>query len=201
MPLPHPPCLTPSRPWSPLTDLQFHALLPYILPRSPAGRRIPDLRARMDSIFQTTATHAPWREAPQNGATWPTIARHYRRLTRAGLWERLLIALADAAPNHPLHTIEHLIVRACRRAHRLLGMPFLVLIRRIGLRSALPGPPWLLPDPDLSQSLAALPIPLKIPTTPAARAARTDYLRALKHLFKAAEGRARIPRTVRLGRP
>ena len=80
-------------------------------------------------------------------------------------------------------------------------MPFLVLIRRIGLRSALPGPPWLLPDPDLSQSLAALPIPLKVPATPAARAARTDYLRALKHLFKAAEGRARIPRTVRLAWP
>ena len=63
------------------------------------------------------------------------------------------------------------------------------------------GPPWLLPDPDLSESLAALPIPLKIPATPAARAAQTDYLRALKHLFKAAEGRARIPRTVRLAWP
>ena len=93
MPLPHVPRLTTPLPWSPLTDSQWLALLPYLLPRSPVGRKIPDLRARMDAIFQTTATHAPWREAPRDHATPDTIARHYRRLTRAGLWERL--------PNYP----------------------------------------------------------------------------------------------------
>jgi transposase len=155
----------------------------------------------MDAIFQTTATHAPWREAPRTHATPETIARHYRRLTRAGLWERLLIALADASPKHPLRTIEHLIVRACRRAHRILGIGFLVLIRRIGLRSALPGPPWLLPDPDLSETLSRVPLPLGIPTTSAGKRSKTEYFSALKHLFKAAEGRARIPCSVRLSWP
>jgi hypothetical protein len=155
----------------------------------------------MDAIFQTTATHAPWREAPPAGATPDTIARHYRRLTHAGLWEHLLIALADASPKHPLRSIEHLIVRACRRAHRILGIGFLVLIRRIGLRSALPGPPWLLPDPLLSETLSRAPLPLGIPKTAEGKRRRTDYLRALKHLFRAAEGRARIPRSVRLAWP
>jgi transposase len=155
----------------------------------------------MDAIFRTTSAHAPWRETPPAYGKPDTIARHYRRLTHAGLWERLLIALADCAPDHPLRQIEHLIVRACRRAHRILGIGFLVLIRRIGLRSALNGPPWLLPDPDLSERLSRLPIPLKIPATPAGQRERTDYLRALKHLFRAAEGRARIPRSVRLAWP
>ncbi|MBP0493630.1 transposase [Pararoseomonas indoligenes] len=197
MPLPHTPRLTTPAPWSPLTDLQFHALLPYILPRSPAGRRISDLRARMNAIFHVANTHAPWREAPPGAGTPDTVARHYRRLTRAGLWERLLIALADAAPNHPLRGIEHLIVRACRRAHRLLGLPFLVLIRRIGLRSALPAPPWLLPDPDLSEMLTRA-LPTAAPKTRAGLAALKTRLKSLKYLFKAAEGRRRIPRTVRL---
>ena len=167
--------LTPPRPWSPLSDDAWVALLPYVLPRSPAGRRISDLRARMYAIFQTTATHAPWREAPPAGAKPETIARYYRRLTHAGLWERLLIALADCAPAHPLRQIEHLIVRACRRAHRILGIGFLVLIRRIGLRSALPGPPWLLPDPLLSETLSRAPLPLGIPKTAEGKRRRTDY--------------------------
>ena len=42
--------LTPRRPWAPLTDLQWHALLPYVLPRSPAGRRISDLRQRRGGL-------------------------------------------------------------------------------------------------------------------------------------------------------
>ena len=114
MPLPHTPRLTPFRPWAPLTDLQWHALLPYVLPRSPAGRRISDLRARMDAIFHVAASHAPWKDAPTAAGSADTIARHYRRLTRSGLWERLLIALADAAPNHPLRQIAHLITRPHR---------------------------------------------------------------------------------------
>ena len=59
----------------------------------------------------------------------------------------------------------------------------------------------LLPDPDLSERLSRLPIPLKIPQTRAGRTRRVEYLRALKHLFKAAEGRRRIPRSVRLAWP
>ncbi|MBB5692907.1 transposase [Muricoccus pecuniae] len=201
MPLPHAPRLTPPAPWSPLTDLQFHALLPYLLPRSLAGRKIADLRARMDAILHLTATTAPWREAPAADGTPATVARYYRRLTHNGLWERLLVALAEAAPGHPLRQIEHLIVRACRRAHRMRGIGLLVLIRRLGLRSALNGPPWLLPDPDLSETLARAPHPLGIPRSRAGRLARAGYLRAVTWLLKAAEGRARIPRSVRLAWP
>jgi hypothetical protein len=36
-----------------------------------------------------------------------------------------------------------------------LGLRLIVLARRLGLRAALPGPPWLLPHPDLSHAVFA----------------------------------------------
>ena len=42
---------------------------------------------------------------------------------------------------------------AFRRALRILGVAGIRLVRRLGLHTALPGPPWLCPDPDLSEAL------------------------------------------------
>lgn len=182
----------------PLTDLQFHALLPYLLPRSPAGRQIADLRQRMDAIFHVASTHTAWKNLPAHFGKPDTIHRYFRRLTHRGLWQRLLETLAEAGPRHPLREIQHLICRACRRAHRILGLPFLALIRRLGLRDALNGPPWLLPDPDLSETLRRLPLaPPQSPSRAAQEAHRT-FLAALKRALRTAQGRARLPRSVRL---
>jgi len=181
-----------------LTDPQWHALLPHVLPRSPAGRRIPDLRHRMNAIFHLALTRGdPWRALPPDYGNPDTVARFFRRLTHAGLWHRLLQLLHDASPDHPLRAIEPAILRATRRAARIGGLPLLLLIRRLGLRKALPAPPWLLPDPDLSETLARL-TPTTAPTTrPALRAQRT-LLGSLAWLLRATAGRRRIPRTVRL---
>ncbi|MFC0407455.1 transposase [Roseomonas elaeocarpi] len=182
-------------PHPPLTDLQWHALLPYVLPRAPQGRRIRDLRARMDAIFHLAHTPGdPWRSLPARFGKPDTVARFFRRLTHAGLWQRLLTDMADLAPTHPLRQIERAICRATRRAARLGGLALLVLVRRLGFRSALNGPPWLLPDPDLSETLRHAP---PTPREPGRRALR-EHLRTLKSLFRAAAGRRRIPRTVRL---
>lgn len=200
MPLPLTPRLTPPRPWSRLSDAEWAALLPYLLHRSPQGRPIRELRQRMDAIFHTACTHAPWREIPPEFGKPDTVSRYFRRLTHAGLWQRLLEALADAAPGHPLRAVEHFILRATRRAHRILGLPLLALIRRIGLRSALPGPPWLLPDPDLSETLARI----RIPAAPPGRGGKGRHkalLRSLGRLLRDAGGRLRIRRSVRLGWP
>lgn len=175
----------PRIPIRPLTDLEWHALLPYILRRSPQGRQIGDLRARMDAIFRLTATDAPWKHGEDPRITADSLARYYRRLTHAGLWERLLQALHDAAPSHPLRTIEALICRAARRAHRLRGLGLLVLARRLGLRRALNAPPWLLPHPDLSENL--------LRAGPPAPDLQKPWLRVLKALV----GRRSIPRSVR----
>jgi len=181
---------------SPLTDLQWHALLPYVLPRSPAGRRIGDLRGRMDAIFHVALTPGdPWRSLPARYGRAETVARYFRRLTHGGLWHGLLKALPDLAPDHPLRGIEAAILRATRRAARIGGMPLLLLIRRLGLRKALPAPPWLLPDPDLSETLRRL-LPRVLAAGTAAQ--RAERLRWLARLGRAAAGRRRIPRSVRL---
>jgi transposase len=183
----------------PLTPLQFEALLPYLLPRSPAGRSIGDLRTRMDAIFSLACTTLPWRCLPPEHGKADSIARYFRRLTHAGLWERLLEAIKDSGPNHPLREIAPLIFRACRRAIRLRGLPFIALIRRLRLLQALNGPPRKIADPDLSERLACA---VRLPRPSFAggcTALYTDLLRTLRHLHRRAGGVKHIPRATRLG--
>jgi len=190
--------LATPHPWRPLTDDPWLALMPYVLPRAPQGRRIADLRHRLNAIFHVAHTPAhPWHALPDTFGNPDTVARTFRRLTHNGLWHRLLRALKDAAPDHPLRTLEYTICRATRRAARLGGPALLLLIRKLDFRRALNGPPWLLPDPLLSETCARL-LPATLPTTRTALAAMKDRLRSLAWLHRAARGRRRIPRTVRL---
>jgi transposase len=176
----------------PLSDAAFSALIPYLPNHAPQGRRT-DLRLRLDAIFHMAhhPAHA-WHQLPERFGRPNTVARFFRRLTQAGTWHRLLEALAKAPHNHPLRAIQHAICRVCRRAARLGGLPLLALIRRLDLRAALNGPPWLLPDPALAATLHAIPLSsLKTP----------EALKTLFRLSRAAFGRARIPRSVRLSWP
>ncbi|WP_458094940.1 transposase [Roseomonas sp. WA12] len=192
---------TPPRSFTPLTDDAWQALLPYVLPRAPQGRRIGDLRHRMNAIFHLASTPGdPWRTLPAHYGRPDTVSRFFRRVTHNGLWHRLLEVLAETAPNHPLRTIEYAICRATRRAARLGGMPLLLLIRRLNLRTALNGPPWLLPDPLLSEMLTRCPAPPLAASKPAIEAAK-QHLKSLTWLAKAALGRNSMPRVVRYGWP
>jgi transposase len=184
---------------TPLTPLQFATLLPHLLPRSPAGRQIGDLRARMDAIFHLTSTTDPWRCLPPEHGKPDTIARYFRRLTHAGLWEKLLQAIKDSGPGHPIRDLAPRIFRACRRAVRLRGLRFIALIRRLGFLHALNGPPDKLPDPDLSENLRR---GVRLPPAPSGEAQRTlflDILRTLRRLHRRSGGVMRLPRVLRLG--
>ena len=195
--LPHP---SPRRPWAPLSNDAWSALLPYVHARSGPGRPIRELRTRLDAIFHLASTTGPWASLPQRFGKPDTVARYFRRLTHGGLWQRLLGVLADLSPAHPLRGIEHLIFRACRRAYRILGLPMVLLVRRAGLRAALPGPPWLLPDPDLSESLLGseeqwLQRPEKRGTLTRWRSA----LAAFRAVLRTSLGRRRVPLFLRYG--
>lgn len=151
---PHPPRrprYTEPRRWQPLADAEWDALLPFVLVRTGPGRPLRDARRRMDAIFWVAASGSAWRTVPPGFGKPDTVSRHFRRLTQAGLWERLLKALAlpDAPP--ALLALEHWVVSACRRAARLAGMGLVALARRLGFPSALRACSLLLPKPDLSE--------------------------------------------------
>ncbi|WP_075797050.1 IS5/IS1182 family transposase [Roseomonas gilardii] len=193
---------TPILPSHPLTDAEWSALSPY-LPHDPRHRGRPVAegpRARMDAIFAHALTPLPWCALPAQHGRADTIARFFRRLTHAGVWGRLLTALATLPAQHPLQSLRHRICRAARRAYRILGMGLILLARRLNLRSALPGPPWLLPDPDLSETLRRA----KLPPLPTRRGTITAYramLRTLMALYRTAAGRRRIAPVLRWSWP
>ncbi|MDB5379613.1 MAG: family transposase [Rubritepida sp.] len=182
-------------PHAPLSDAEWTALLPH-LPDETRGRPC-DHRARFDAIFRVAAIDGPWRDLPEQYGKPGTISRHFRRLTHAGLWERLLIALSVAPKHHPLRRLEGLICRATRRAIRLRGLRLIVLARRLNLKRALPAPPWLVADPDLSEKLFALPIPPLLPVTRQRKERGLVFLRALQKCLTVVAGRRYIPRALK----
>ncbi|MEI8146268.1 MAG: transposase, partial [Alphaproteobacteria bacterium] len=95
-------------PFTALSDRQWDALRPYVLAQKagPAGRKVVDLRQRMNAILFLLSTDAPWRELPEGYGPAGTVARHFRRLAHAGLWEHLLEALHDLGPRHPLQQLR-----------------------------------------------------------------------------------------------
>ncbi|MBD0275280.1 MAG: transposase, partial [Acetobacteraceae bacterium] len=117
---------TPARRWQPLEDAEWDALLPFVLVREGPGRPLKDARRRMDALFWVAASGSAWRTVPPRFGRADTIGRHFRRLCHAGLWERLLKALARRlgllsalrAPSHllPKPDLSELVQRWLRRA-------------------------------------------------------------------------------------
>jgi transposase len=183
-------------PHAPLSDAEWQAILPH-LRHDPTRGRPCDRRAQFDAIFRVAATDGPWRELPEEYGKPSTVSRYFRRLTHEGLWERLLLALAAAPASHPLRGIQGLICRACRRAIRLRGLRIILLARRLDLPRALPAPPWMCPDPDLSEKLFALPFPTLLPLTRRRKERGIAWLRAMQRCLTVVAGRRYIPRALK----
>ncbi len=158
-----------------------------------------DPRARLDATFWMAANTRPGRAPPPWSALPPefgkpdTASRQFRRWARAGLRTRPLRALVDArAPGAAVpRRLEGWIRRAFRRAWRVFGVAGTALARRLGFLSALRGPSWLLPDPDLSERV------FRCVDEELSRGLRTvapGFLRAAWRLLTAAGGRRSIPR-------
>jgi transposase len=193
---------SPRRPWAPLTDAEFAALRPFFT-REGAGRPLHDLRGRLNAVFWVACQKGPWRLLPRDIGPADTASRQFRRWVGAGIWTRLLklVARPDCPPL--LRRLEHWICRAYRRALRLLGLPGLALAQRLGLRSALPAPWWMLPKPDLSESWRPLMArmqerALALVETRAWQEARR-WFRALIWMHRFLGGASRIPRCLDVG--
>ena len=186
---------TAPRRWQPLADAEWDAVLPFVLVRDRPGRPLRDARRRMDAVFWVAASGSAWATVPPRFGKPDTVSRHFRRLSHAGLWERLLRALARPDAPAALLAVEHWVVSACRRATRLRGLRLIVLARRLGFLSALRGPSWLLPDPDLSELVHRRLNPVLARLRAGAlRLAPPGFLRTCGYLLGAAAGRRRVPR-------
>jgi transposase len=197
---PHHRRYSPEREWEPLSDTEWAVLSPFVFRSAEAaGRPVRDPRARLDAIFwlaaHTQAGRAPppWAALPPEFGKPDTASRQFRRWAKAGLWTRLLEALAD---DHTpgilvLRRLESWICRAFRRAWRLLGVEGMALARRLGFLSALRGPSWLLPDPDFSEYVFRR---VNEELSRGLRLVPPGFLRAAARLTAAAGGRRYIPR-------
>ena len=191
---------SPERAWEPLSDAEWAALSPFVFRAAEAaGRPVRDPRGRLDAIFWLAAHTRPGRAPPPWAALPPgfgkpdTASRQFRRWAKQGLWTRLLEALAD--DRRPgiavLRRLESWICRSFRRAWRILGVQGMALARRLGFLSALRGPSWLLPDPDLSEYVFRR---VDEELSRGLRAVPEGFLRAAWRLMGAAGGRRYIPR-------
>ena len=191
---------SPSRPWQPLSDDEWGVRAPFVF-RHTQGRPVRDPRGRLDAIFWLAAQPgAPaWATLPAGFGKADSVSRQFRRWAAAGLWTRLLRALADRHfPGHAvLRRLESWICRAYRRAWRILGLEGVVLARRLGFLSALRGPSWLLPDPDLSEAVHRLLNPaLERIRQGRLRGIPAGFLGRCARLLGFAAGRASIPRAL-----
>jgi hypothetical protein len=77
----------------------------------------------------------------------------------------------------------------------LLGVQGMALARRLGFLSALRGPSWLLPDPDLSEQVfSKLRAAMLRAREHGLRVLPSGFLRYYKKLLAIAAGRRSIPR-------
>jgi len=182
------PALRPTRPtpWHPITDPEWAALAPLLRRAAPLGRPPKNLRATWDAIFWVACSKRPWRDLPQNLGRADSAHRTLRRAADSGLLDRLLTAVAQ----HPktLAPLEWRIVRAWRRAARVMSMASLSLAQTLGLASALPAPPDCIPDPTLSESITRLS---KIMLAQLPHRAGQGLFGPLKTLIRAARGNPR----------
>ena len=149
---------TPRRPWAPLSDAEWDAVAPFITRDTGPGRSLRDPRGRLDAMLRNTLADRPWHDVPPEDGKPDTLSRLFRRWAHAGVWMRLLEALAAPGAPAPLRAMEYWLCRLARRALWTLrrarrGLPEIVRIKRLGLLSALPQYSFALFQPDLSELL------------------------------------------------
>ena len=78
-----------------LTDNEWSAIKP-MLPNKPRGvPRVNDRRV-LNGIFWVFRSGAPWRDLPDNFGPYTTCYNRFVRWRRAGVWAKLMSALAGA---------------------------------------------------------------------------------------------------------
>ena len=82
-----------------LSDYEWTAIKP-MLPNKPRGvRRVNDRRV-LSGIFWVLRSGAPWRDLPETYGPRTTCYNRFVRWRRAGVWDRIMDALAAGPPTN-----------------------------------------------------------------------------------------------------
>jgi transposase len=102
-----------------LTDHEWGAIKP-MLPNKPRGvPRVNDRRV-LNGIFWLLRSGAPWRDLPSNFGPYITCYNRFVRWRRAGVWDRIMDALA-AAHDAAVQMIDTSIVRVHQHGACIAG--------------------------------------------------------------------------------
>jgi putative transposase len=99
-----------------LTDEQWRRI-EHLIPGKPGdpGRSGKDNRLFVDAIVWMARTGTPWRDLSPVFGKWNSVWKRFRRWAKAGVWERIMAALADD-PDFESVIIDGTIVRAHQHA-------------------------------------------------------------------------------------
>ena len=75
------------------------------------GRPAADNRLFIDAVLWIAKTGVPWRDLPERFGNWNSVFRRFSRWAKAGVWKRVLEALAGE-PDLELLILDTTIVRA-----------------------------------------------------------------------------------------
>jgi transposase len=97
-----------------LTDFEWHTIKPF-LPNKPRGvPRVNDRRV-LNGIFWVLRSGGPWRDLPSNFGPYTTCYNRFVRWRRAGVWTRIMNALA-ATHDAAVQMIDTSIIRVHQHA-------------------------------------------------------------------------------------
>ena len=99
-----------------LTDEQWRRI-EHLIPGKPGdpGRSGKDNRLFVDAIVWMARTGTPWRDLSPVFGKWNSVWKRFRRWAKAGVWERIMAALADD-PDFESVIIDGTIIRAHQHA-------------------------------------------------------------------------------------
>jgi len=98
-----------------LTNEQWNRIAE-LIPGKPGdpGRTGDDNRLFVDAIVWMARTGTPWRDLSPCFGNWNSVYKRFRRWAKAGVWERILEALAD--PDLESVIIDGTIIRVHQHA-------------------------------------------------------------------------------------